>query len=98
MTALSFVSDFVKFTRNIYSSNNIPLHAPKFDGNEWDYVNNTLESTYVSSVGHYVDEFDNKISEFTGAKFTVATINGTAALHIGLLFVDVQSGDEVITG
>jgi aminotransferase in exopolysaccharide biosynthesis len=98
MTTSLFFQDFVEFTRDIYSSSkNIPLHAPRFEGNERDYVANTLESTYVSSIGHFVDQFEDAISEFTGAKFTVVTINGTAALHAALLFVGVQDGDEVIT-
>jgi len=98
MIASSFFSDFVKFVQNIYSNNGtIPLHAPVFEGNERAYILDTLETTYVSSIGEYVNDFENRISEFTGARFCVATNSGTAALHVALLLSGVQSEDEVIT-
>ena len=75
----------------------IPLHEPVFIGKEKDYVIDCIESTFVSSVGKYVDEFERKVSEYTGAKYAVATVNGTAALHIALLLAQVKPGDEVIT-
>lgn len=73
-----------------------PLHVPTFTGNEWDYVKETLDSTFVSSVGKYVDRFEEMLADYTGAQRAVAVVNGTAALHVGLRLVGVQPGDEVI--
>ena len=88
----------VSFIRDLYQSNEfIPLHAPVFAGNELKYVSETIESTFVSSVGKFVDEFEAKIANFTGAAKAVATVNGTAALHTALYLAGVKSGDAVIT-
>ena len=73
------------------------LHEPYFAGNEKKYVLDCIESTFVSSVGKYVDRFEEMIKEFTGAKYAIATVNGTAALHIALKLAGVQQGDLVIT-
>jgi len=75
----------------------IPLHAPQFNGNEKKYLNECIDSTFVSSVGKFVDEFEEKIAHYTGAKYAVATSNGTSALHIALLLANVTENDEVIT-
>lgn len=75
----------------------IPLHAPYFGGNEKKYVLDTIESTFVSSVGAYVDRFEEMMQEITGARFAIATTNGTTALHLALVVAGVQQGDEVIT-
>jgi len=92
------ISKLVKFIHDIYrSSEVIPLHAPTFGGNERAYVLDTINSTFVSSVGKYVDEFEKKIEEFTGAKKAVATVNGTAALYVSLYLAGVKKGDVVIT-
>jgi aminotransferase in exopolysaccharide biosynthesis len=90
---------FVKFVREIYreSEGFIPLHEPRFRGNEKKYVNDCIDSTFVSSVGKYVNMFEEKIAEYTGAKYAVAAVNGTAALHIALLLSGVKRNDEVIT-
>ena len=91
-------NDFVRFVQDIYNTNDfIPLHEPRFVGNEKKYVLDTLDSTFVSSVGAYVNEFEDKVAEYTGAKYAIATMNGTAALHIALEIAGVQSADEVIT-
>ena len=74
----------------------VPLHAPTFAGNEWMYVKDTLDSTFVSSVGRYVDQFEEMLAEYTGAKRAVAVVNGTAALHMALILAGVQPGDEVL--
>ncbi len=88
----------VNFVQDIYQTKEfIPLHAPTFAGNEKEYVNNTLESTFVSSVGKYVDQFEQQIEEFTGTAKAIATVNGTAALHTALYMAGVKSGDLVIT-
>lgn len=75
----------------------IPLHAPIFGGNERKYVLDTLDSTFVSSVGAYVDRFEKHLANYTKAKHAVATVNGTAALHTALFLSGVQKGDLVIT-
>ena len=90
--------DVVDFVRSIYGKEGvIPLHNPLFIGNEKQYINECINSTYVSSVGKFVDIFEAKIAEYTGSNFAVATTNGTSALHISLLLSDVSLGDEVIT-
>ena len=88
----------VDFIRSVYKTDSfIPLHEPRFSGNEKKYLNECIDSTFVSSVGKFVDEFENKIASYTGAKYAIATNNGTSALHISLLISGVESGDEVIT-
>lgn len=74
----------------------VPLHEPEFMGNEWELVKDCLDSTFVSSVGKYVDRFEVMLAEYTGAKYAVAVVNGTAALHIALLLAGVRPGDEVL--
>lgn len=91
-------SSIVEFVRDTYQTNDfIPLHAPTFDGNEKAYVMETIDSTFVSSVGKFVDEFEHKMEAFTGTAKAVATVNGTAALHAALYMAGVERGDFVIT-
>ena len=88
----------INFIRSIYGSEGvIPLHEPRFIGNEKKYLNDCIDSTFVSSTGKFVDEFEEKIAKYTGAKYAVATSNGTSALHIALLLANVAKNDEVIT-
>lgn len=88
----------VNFVQEIYQTKEfVPLHAPTFGGNEKKYVNNTLDSTFVSSVGKYVDQFEQQIEAYTGIAKAIATVNGTAALHTALYMAGVKSGDLVIT-
>ena len=75
----------------------IPLHEPRFVGNERKYVMDAIDSTFVSSVGKYVDEFEKQIAEYTGAKYAVACVNGTAALHMAMIVAGVKQNDMVIT-
>jgi len=90
--------DAIDFIRGIYSKEGfIPLHEPTFIGNEKRYLSECIDTTYVSSVGKFVDKFELKIAEYTGSKYVVATSSGTAAIHISLLVSNVQIGDEVIT-
>lgn len=90
--------DIVAFIRGLYQTAEfIPLHEPKFVGNEKAYVLDCIDSTFVSSVGKYVDRFEQMMADYTGAKYAVATVNGTAALHIALKLAGVNQGDEVIT-
>jgi len=91
-------SSTVNFIREIYNNDSfIPLHEPRFIGNEKKYLNECIDSTYVSSVGKFVDEFEKKIAQYIGAKYVIATTNGTSALHIALLLANVTNNDEVIT-
>ena len=88
----------IKLVRDIYSTDEfIPLHAPTFAGNEQAYLAETITSTFVSSVGKFVDEFEQKIQDYTHTTRAVATVNGTAALHAALHLADVRAGDLVIT-
>jgi perosamine synthetase len=88
----------VEFIRNIHGTEEyIPLHEPRFTGNEKKYLNECIDSTFVSSAGKFVDEFEEKIANYTGSKYAVATSNGTSALHIALILANVTKKDEVIT-
>ena len=88
----------IEFIRSQYPAKDyIPLHEPRFDQKEKEYVNAAIESTFVSYVGEYVNQFEEMICEITGSPFAVATVNGTAALHTALLVSGVRRGDEVIT-
>ena len=90
--------DVTQFIQNIYKTTGfIPLHEPQFIGNEKKYLNECIDSTFVSPVGKFVDEFEKKIADYVGAKFAVATTNGTSALHIALLLANVKENNEVIT-
>jgi perosamine synthetase len=74
----------------------IPLCVPEIEGNEWKYVKECLDTNWVSSVGSFVDRFERELAAYVGAQYAVATINGTAALHIALLVAGVQPDDEVL--
>lgn len=74
----------------------IHLHAPAFEGKEWDYVRECLDTGWVSSVGRFVDEFERRLAEYTGVAHAVAVVNGTSALHVSLILAGVQRGDEVL--
>lgn len=92
-------SAFTQFVRNTYRIPNefIPLHPPVFRGNEKKYLNECIDSTFVSSVGKFVSQFEDMIAQFTGAKYAIAASSGTAALHMALILADVNTNDEVIT-
>lgn len=89
----------INFIRELYNTPEgfIPLHAPVFSGNEKKYLDDCIDTTFVSSVGKYVDLFEEKIAEYTGAKKAVACVNGTNALHLALMLVGVEQNNEVIT-
>ncbi len=88
----------VNLVRELYGTRDfIPLHEPRFFGNEKKFLLDTIDSTYVSSVGDYVENFESAMAEYTGAEYAVATVNGTSALHVALLLAGVRDGDEVIT-
>lgn len=91
-------TELIKLVREIYSTDEfIPLHAPIFSGNEQKYVTETITSTFVSSVGKFVDQFEQNIQQVTGTARAVATVNGTSALHSALYLAGIQAGDLVIT-
>ena len=88
----------IQFVRNYFNTSEfIPLHAPVFPGREKEYVADTIESTFVSSVGAYVDRFEKDMAAYTSSSRAVATVNGTAALHVALRLAGVEAGDLVIT-
>lgn len=93
------LSNFIKFVRDHYDEyeGTIQLHAPKFIGNEKIYIEDCIDSTFVSSVGEYVNSFERIMSQITDTKKCVAVVNGTAALEVALRLVGVKNGDEVIT-
>ena len=90
--------NIVNFIQELYQTKEfLPLHEPKFIGNEKKYLNDTIDSTFVSSVGKYVTQLEDMVAKFTGVKYAIATTNGTSALHIGLKVVGVNEQSEVIT-
>lgn len=93
------IPETISFIRDLYGKKEdfIPLHAPTFAGNEKKYLNECIDTTFVSSVGKFVDLFEQKIAEYTAAKQAVVCVNGTNALHIALKISGVEKGDEVIT-
>ena len=93
------MKDFIQFVRKTYNKPNgfIPLYEPTFGGNEKKYLNECIDTTFVSSVGKFVTQFEELIAAYTGAKYAIATVNGTAALHVALMLSGVKEGEEVIT-
>lgn len=88
----------IHFIRDQYHTNEfIPLHAPVFMGREREYVLDTIESTFVSSVGAYVDRFEQEMAAYTSSPKAIAVVNGTAALHMALILAGVKPGELVIT-
>ncbi|HAM84982.1 MAG TPA: LegC family aminotransferase [Butyricimonas sp.] len=90
------VIDFIRQTFH-QSDGIVPLHAPCFVGNEKKYLNECIDSTYVSSVGKFVDRFEEMVAQYTGSKRAVVCVNGTNALHMAMLLAGVEREDEVIT-
>ena len=83
--------------RALYGPGPIPLHRPVFEGPERRWLVDCIDSNFVSSVGARVTEFEERVAAFTGARFAVATVNGTAALHVALLLAGVTADTEVLT-
>jgi perosamine synthetase len=94
--AVNLAHQVTNSIRSVVGGGPISLHEPSFDGNEWLYVKECLDSTFVSSVGKFVDRLESELAEFTGANYAIAVVNGTAALHIGLKLAGVQAEDEVL--
>ena len=91
-------SDIVKFIHELYRTDEqVYLHNPYLIGNEKKYLNECIDSTFVSSVGRFVTLFEEKIANYTGAKKAVVCVNGTSALHMAMMLVGVERNDEVIT-
>ena len=91
-------NDIISYIKSLYPhQQHIPLHAPVFTGNDKKYVTDAIDSTFVSSVGKYVDRFEEMIRDYTGSRYAIATVNGTAALHMSLILAGVKANDLVIT-
>ena len=87
-----------KFIQDKYRTNSfIPLHEPRFIGKEKEFVSQTIDSTFVSSVGQYVNQFEEDLAKYTGSKKAIGIVNGTSALHLSMLMAGVKPGDYVIT-
>jgi len=91
-------NEVIEFIKSLYPDKNpVPLHEPVFFGNEKKYLNDCIDSTFVSYVGKYVTQFEEMTAKYTGSKYAVAVVNGTAALQIALQVAGVKPGAEVIT-
>jgi len=93
---MTLASEIVQAIQSVVGNNPVALHEPLFEGNEQAYVQECINSTFVSSVGAYVDRFERELAEYTGVSRAVAVVNGTAALQVALQLAGVQQGDEVI--
>lgn len=96
MSAKFAINKIVETLKNTLPKGPIALHEPNFRKNEWEYVKDCIDTRWVSSVGKYVDRFEEMLKEYTGVDQAVAVVNGTAALHICLKLIGVESDDEVL--
>ena len=96
LSSEALTDSVVQALHSVVGSGPVGLHEPSFEGNEWNYLKECLDSTYVSSVGKFVDQFEDDLASYTGAKYAISVVNGTAALHIALKLAGVQAGDEVL--
>ena len=88
----------VNFVHELYNTNDfVPLSVPKFIGNEKKYIDECIDTTFVSSVGKFVDRFEDDIAKYTGANKAVVCVSGTNALHMSLMLAGVERNDEVLT-
>ena len=87
----------ISFIKELYGQELVPLAVPKFMGNEKKYLEECIDTTYVSSVGPFVDRFERDIADYTGAKKAVVCVSGTNALHMAMMLVGVERDDEVLT-
>lgn len=91
-------SEFITFVHKLYETNDfVPLSVPAFVGNEKKYLEECIDSTFVSSVGNFVDRFEEMVAEYTGAKKAVVCVSGTNALHMAMMLAGVERNDEVLT-
>ena len=93
---MNFTEEITTAIQNAIGKKSATLHAPTFTGNESKYLQECINSTFVSSVGKFVDRFEKELANYTGTKNAIAVVNGTAALHISLLLAGVEYGDEVL--
>lgn len=93
---IRLAEQIISAIHKVIGSKAAALHEPSFNGNEWLYLKECLDSTFVSSIGKFVDRFEADLASYTGAKYCIATVNGTAALHIALKIAGVKAGDEVM--
>ena len=90
--------EIISFIRNQFNNQEIiALHQPFFGGKEKEYLNRCIDSTFVSSVGPFVDQFEEDIKKYSGTDYAVAVVNGTAGLQVALQLVGVKRDEEVIT-
>jgi perosamine synthetase len=95
---MSWFEKAVEYIREIYHTDGfIPLHEPRFIGRETEFINECIKSTFVSSVGKFVDDFETGVQDYVGSKRAVVIVNGTHALYLSLLLSGVKKGDEVVT-
>lgn len=95
-TQPAFVSRVIASIRSVCGPGPLTLHEPAFQGNEWRYTKECIDTGWVSSVGKFVDRFEQQLADYTGVKYAVAVVNGTAALQVCLKLVGVESDDEVL--
>jgi perosamine synthetase len=95
-SSTTLASQIVRAAQQVTGGNPVVLHEPSFCGNEWQYLQECLDSTFVSSVGKFVDRFEADLARYTGARFAVAVVNGTAALQVALRVAGVGAGEEVL--
>ena len=95
-TSITLVNDVVGALRSVVGSSPVALHEPSFEGNEWLYLKECLDSTFVSSVGKFVDRFEADLADYTGSKYAISVVNGTAALQIALKLAGVEANHEVL--
>ena len=93
---LNIANNVLSAIKAITSKTTLPLSEPVFEGNEAIYLKECIDSTFVSSVGKFVDDFERNLEEYTGAKHAISVVNGTSALHIALKVAGISSGDEVL--
>ena len=94
----SMYNNITTFIHNLFGTDEfVPLHAPLFIGNEKKYLAECIDTTFVSSVGKFVDRFEEQVACYTGSKRAVVCVSGTNALHMGMLLVGVERDDEVLT-
>lgn len=96
-TPKTLTKEVVGALRSVVGTNSVVLHEPSFEGNELLYLKECLDSTFVSSVGKFVDQFEADLASYTGAKHAISVVNGTAALQIALKVAGVRANDEVLT-
>jgi len=96
VNATLFSNQVVSAIRSVIGDKSVALHEPNFSGNEWAYVKECIDTGWVSSVGKYVDRFEDELAQFTGVKRAIAVVNGTAAIQVCLRLVGVEQNDEVL--